>query len=628
MLPDKVTLELAFGDDTMGTKGVVITDGSLTSLDASLSANEIDLKAGVKLMNPMVTVGYDSSTSAYTIGGGATLELPDPEESSGYTSVGATLTIGLQGGTLTQFDLKLDNDKTFTLHGLTIAPKSLEFSYDYDPNTGETLKASGDVSIEFMPDKGDSGGDSSSPVSIEVALGDDTHDGIVITNGTLTSLYAVVTADFKIKGLDINIDKVTVDYEQSDDSFVIDGSMKVSLGNNEVTATLGDGTDANHGIVVQGGSLQSVYIGVEGSFEVYGLTLKATNVIIAYSAADHALELSGGVSVQLGDEFKIAAAIGSDAPLEIDTNTGSFTFPKGVDITGSLEIGMIGADVSIKYDHNSDDTYNLDVTATVHLPQDIDVQGTLSIVNSQLSSIALSYDAGMGQGIAIGATGLFLTHLGGEVDNINDPAHVSVSGSIEVKLGKTITIGGTAYSIVDATGSFLVDANHLHIDGSVTLVGGYLGEGSASVDVNWQTGVFEISVPHIGLFDDTLNFSGEFMFDSIGDITLNAEADIRVPKDLPLIGGITLLSGNFYLQIRPTLGFDQNFVAAYTDLPIIGDVGFELELDGTFFLIGGPPTTTPAPAAAIRHPPLSDRTALLSLLVHLALHACRRREQL
>ena len=86
-----------------------------------------------------------------------------------------------------------------------------------------------------------------------------------------------------------------------------------------------------------------------------------------------------------------------------------------------------------------------------------------------------------------------------------------------------------------------------------------------------------------------------------GDITISAAADINVPEGVPLIGGDTLLSLNFYLQYRP--GNNANsFVAAWTTFLGHG-IGFEYNFDDHLTIIYGPPSQATAAAAAAATPP-------------------------
>ena len=190
-----------------------------------------------------------------------------------------------------------------------------------------------------------------------------------------------------------------------------------------------------------------------------------------------------------------------------------------------------------------------------------------------------------------------MTQFGAAVDNLNNPSDIDVSGSIALYGMGTAKIKG--YSFITASGTFLLDADELKISGDVSLVGGILGTGSATVDVNWTTGVYSITA-QLGLFDDIINFSGTLIFDNEGDVTLSAEADVNIPDGVPYIGGQTLAGLNIYLQVRPTMPDDDSFVAVWTTVSLAGigsaGIGFEYNFDNQLTIINGPP---PEAAAAV-----------------------------
>ena len=169
-------------------------------------------------------------------------------------------------------------------------------------------------------------------------------------------------------------------------------------------------------------------------------------------------------------------------------------------------------------------------------------------------------------------------------------------GSIGITLGKPIS---GVPDLLAASGSFTIDARHLHLEGQVSMLNGFLGQGSASVDINWATGVYQLS-GSLSMFDGAVNFSGSLTFDNIGDITLDATASVCVPKIIPIIGGDTLASFSIYVQVRPTEDNTQSFVAAWTTLPLLGTIGFEIDFNKTITVIHGPPAA--AALAALNGP--------------------------
>jgi fibronectin-binding autotransporter adhesin len=591
--------------------------------------------------------------------------------------------VAFQNGAFKSFTLNAGGSTTFTYHNLSITAQNLGISY----TAPDTISLSGAAGLVFM-----AGGQQQ---VFDVTLGNlaavPPVPGLVIQDGVLQSLNASVNAAFNFKSLHITVNQLTVAYNKTTDSFMLDGgigvsitgtpkasgtpsafgilakdapavgsspfqtiyvtlkpgvsvpssfpflitigseqievtsiipvdstmyAMSVSRSFNGVTgtphaganvsvftpsyttspnslnlsATFGDIASGgpNHGIVIENGELQSLYIVANGGF-TYGLSLQATGVTIVY--ANNELELSGGVSVALSSKFAFAASIASSTPLQIDTQTGAFSIPHGLDISGSLKIGTFLA-AAVTVDYTSESTFS--VTGQVTVANQFTVNGAFTIFQGKLKSIALSYSNNTG--IPIGQTGLYLTEFGAEVDNITDPPNIQVSGSIAITGMGGKQIAG--HSFITASGTFFVDRDELKITGNVSLVGGLLGQGSAALDINWTSGVYSLSA-QLSLFDGIVSFNGLLYFDSTGKVTISASADIKVPDGVPLIGGDTIVSMNFYLQIRPDLPKSKSFVAAWTTFLGQG-VGFEYNFDDDLSFISGPP---PEDLAAAATPP-------------------------
>lgn len=587
------TLALALG--AIGSPGIVIQDGVLQSLNASISDTSADgIKiGGAQLLNSSLSLDYEPADATYVISGSTELQLPKAEN-----PVTVSGSISVVSGVLNAFSLSVEAGASFTFHGATFTANSLAFSYTRDT---ATITLSGDAGLVFTI-----GGQQQ---SVDVALGDGADTpGMVIQSGELQSLNATVTANFTMKGLKVAINQLTVAYDKADDSFTLDGSVGVSTTAFNLSATFGDGGD-NHGIVINNGALKSLYIVANGGFSLYGLNLQATAVTIAYDVDHDELKLSGGVTVALTSKFSFSAAIDSSTPLFINTQTGDFSIPNGLDISGSLKIGtVISAAVTVNYTPH-DSTFDLSVTGQVTIANQFTVAGKFSLKDGQLDSIALSYSNSTG--IAIGATGLFLSGLSGEVDNITDPSQISVSGSLTVYGMGALRIKG--YSFITASGSFTVNASELKLTGDVSLVGGILGSGHAVVDINWGAGVYTISA-QISLFDGIVNFNGLLSFDNQGDVTISAMAGINIPDGVPFIGGDTLASINFYLQVRPNEPDSDSFVAAWTTftIPVVDKtvgIGFKYDFDNNLTILSGPPPEaqpTPPKTLTVHGPDLAD----------------------
>jgi hypothetical protein len=541
------SLEVALGNDT--TSGVVIQNGELQSLNATVTA-ALNIK-GLHIAANQLTVAYEESDDDFTLDGSVGVSFTGAPTSTGTTVEVATLAAlptGFSGGA------------TISAYATSI---------DYSLVSGESLPKTDPYVI--LVDQEEMEVIASSPQYLYVERG---------YNGTTATTHQVAAEGQT--GAAISI--------YSSETAPSTNSANLSAAFGDVAS---GGTD--HGIVIHDGQLQSLDIIANGGFSLYGLSLQATAVTIAYDAADDQLKLSGGVAVALTSKFGFAASISNTTPLAIDTATGAFSIPNGLDISGSLQIGsVITAAVTVDYTPDGS-SFDLSVTAQVTLANRFTVNGAFSLVDGQLESIALSYSNSTG--IEIGTTGLFLTQLGGAVDNLDNPSAIDVSGNISLYGMGTAKVKG--YSFITASGTFSIDADELKISGNVSLVGGILGNGSAAVDINWSTGVYSITA-QISLFDGIVDFDGTLIFDNEGDVTLSAMADINVPDGVPYIGGETLAGLNFYLQVRPTMADDQSFLAVWTTfaLPGVGSVGigFEYDFDNQLTIIDGPP---PEAAAAV-----------------------------
>jgi uncharacterized repeat protein (TIGR01451 family) len=371
----------------------------------------------------------------------------------------------------------------------------------------------------------------------------------------------------------------------------------------DVSATFGDG-GSNHGIVIQNGQLQSLYISVDGGFNFASISILPKDLTIQYDATNDDLKLSGGLSLSLSSAIQADAEIVKGA-LVINTDTGALSFDasEGLELKASVTIGPFSVkDLDIKFSEGTGGI-NVSASGTLDFPGGFDVSASFSVVNGQLAEIGLSYSDDTG--IAVGDTGLFITAMSGEIDNINDPTNLDITASVTATYGKTITIAGTDYSLLKVKVSIdKLDKDELDLSGNVWLLdtstgnstdadNGVLGTGTATLDLSWSTGVYTASVD-VSLLNDTFDFDGSIYFNSSGYLTVSATATINVPEVLrTLVGQDQLLSANFYLQVQPGDATD-TFAAAWTTIDGY-TVGFEVNLNGDVTLLNGPPAENQTP---------------------------------
>ena len=579
------SLSLTLGGTDTNSKGLTISGGKLVSVDATGTATNWTIAGGTFNATAHVTYAAAAGTTPETliISGGASMTF-----GTGTAQKLLSLTLGggdanstgltIVGGKLTNIDASV-TASNWKIGGATFSANA---HVDYTQST-DTLAISGSASLAF------------STSSLSIGLGTATTPGLVIVHGDVQSVNASVSADFNFKKLEIGIKNLTLNYVKGGD-LTLDGSISISTtgsgsGSNmlNVAATFGDG-GANHGLDLgPDGSVKSVYIAVNGGFSLKGLSIEAKSLLIQYDGAQNQLELSGGIDVKLGAKLDVNASIGASTPLIIDTATGNLMVgANGLMINGGLTLGSFTADAMLSY-QETPQGLNLSAGVMMHLPEGIDVSGSFVLKNGQVDSISLAYQGS----IAIGTTGFFVTSLSGTVSGLASPGltDLSVMGSMTVTFGTKISFAGHSLDLLDATGTFTIDKNHIDLMASVNLVGGYLGSGTGDVDINWSTGVFMVSA-QISLLDGLINVDGSLTLDSQGDVTLTAGVSLNVPRDIPLIGGDELASGNLLLQIRPATP-SENLVAIWGHF--LGFfVGFEDDFGtGSFHTISSPPSPSP-----------------------------------
>lgn len=588
------TVEVALGAaDASGAlhSGVVIdkSSGQLVSLDAAVST---DLTIGnVEFKADGLGVHYAPADPNVTITGNASFDLKTPGGKTTDQTVSLALgdathpgiVIDKTNGQLVSLSAAISTDLTFG--GLEIKADNLGVLYQ---SSGNNFVISGGASFTLADH------------TVSLTLGGGVSPGLVISNGQLSSLQASVTGEVDLLGIQLEAKNLTVAYvaptPTTPEEFELFGGVSVHSKFVNFDTTLGD--ENNPGITVVGGQLQTLNVSVDGGFSLFGINVAADGLTIQYSNSTHLLELSGGLMLELTSSVKVAASL-TQGGLIIDTTTGALSIDasNGLEIKADAQFGPVGI-------HNLDIAFsngaggiNFHASGEVDLPGNIKIALTkLDIQNGALADIGVAVNAP----IPVGDTGFFINSLSGELDNLNNPSQIEVKASAEVSFGEEISvptipgiIQGGNYALIAASGTIDITPTDLTMSCTVSLVGGLLGDGQASIDLNWGSGVYTVAVQHIGIYDDTVNFSGSFQIDNQGDITLQAGATLNVPKDIPFIGGTQLAGGNLYLQVRPHAAdpATASYFAGWTSVGIPGlfseNVGFKIDFAGDFSIIGG-----------------------------------------
>lgn len=521
------TVTVEFGDNHLHTKGLVIQDGSLVGLDMAVGGNF--KVAGVSFTNDSLRIDYASS--------------------------GGAETYALTGGA------------HFTLKGNSI--------------------------------------------QVGFGTGGGTH-GLVIRDGDLASLDMTVSANFQLLGMDVGVQSLTISYLPNPERFIMYGGLSVSAGGayktlDQLTAKLG--TAQAPGLEIIDGKLSKLNVTLLGTFSLFGLVVAPKDFHVQYDKNTDEVQLGGGVNVQVTSQIKGEATL-PDGGITIDATTGAVEI-HGLHFKFDVTIGMFEVHgLEITYAKNNGIT-NFSASAQGGNPQNpnglkfpggFTIGGSFAFTNGKLVEIGLSYDSGSSQGIAVPNTGLFVTHLDGRIENLDHPNNLIVTAGIRIAYGKTIVVNQTTYSLFTAQARIKVTSDELDLIGldqdptqdvnSLPVAQGagfqlmsknnhgLVGDGEAIVALNWRTGTYSARL-HVGLFDHAIDFDGSFTFNSTGDITITGSAAAKAPADIPVIGGESLGSANFYLQVRPNSAdpATNSYAAAWVSIPYLGDRGFKIDFN-------------------------------------------------
>jgi hypothetical protein len=595
---DGQTIGLALGSkgaDGTQYPGIDIdpSTGNLKSLDAGINT-DIEV-ADVTFKTENLGIQY-SPGSDFIIRGSAEFDLKDNNNKMGMSDqmVGVMF-----GGT----------DGSGDMHtGIDIRPggtlKSLDAAINADINVGGAeFKATG-LGVEFDTTTGEIAVFGSASVTFsgntaQLMLGDSMTPGLMIdsTTGQLQSLNASVTANVNIDGIMLSANGLTVAYMApvNGNGALIEIYGDVSVMTSFLNFDSNLGTAADPGIEIIKGQLQNLNLAVTGGLNLDGVTLQANGLTIQYSASMNTLELSGGVTVQLSSAFQFSAQLAKGGLL-IDPTTGALSIDaaNGLEIKGSATIGPFSVqNLDIAFS-NGPNGINFSATGKVMLPDNWGVNLTaLTIVNGQLADIGVDITAQ----IPIGDTGLFLTEFGGELKNLNDPAELEIDANATIAVGETISIpsipgifpGDPMAALASASGSLMINASELKLTGSVSILAGLLGQGTATLDLNWGSGVYSIN-GSFGMYDNLITFTGGLTFDNSGDIDLVASASVNVPDFIPFIGGTSLANVNFALHFVNDGQWEDSYVAVWTDVNLFFfsfTIGFKVDFTGNFSIING-----------------------------------------
>ncbi|MBO0699524.1 MAG: hypothetical protein J2P46_14100, partial [Zavarzinella sp.] len=537
-VPQVAGLQVAVeGDDH------VIIDRSgvhLDGLDASASGASFT-RAGVGFNLGTLHVHYSAADHAFAVTGDGTATVAGRQIG---IDLGGEKTAGLviADGKVQSLDMAVTAD--FNVGGISFTADHLRFAYSAGDNT---FRMTGTAGAAFG--------------TTRMAVTFAPEGGLVVQNGKLTHLDAAINGEFTVAGLTVEAEGLGLTYDAAGARYGVFGGAFVSAGGvlDHAGVTFGDGS-ADPGLVIWKGKVQDLDVAVDGTLSVGGLSLAADGLRLKYDVRAGEIQVLGGLRLDVGPNLSAAAKLTGQG-MTIDAATGRVDV-NGLRFEADADLGPVQVhDLVVEYEDTGTGAAWA-AQGSVQLAPGVEVGGGFEIVNGKVTRVALSYDAGSGLGIPIGDTGLYLTHVGGEITNLDSPADIDVAVDAQVTYGRRVRFMGTDYAVFQADGTLEVTKDELKLAGNIRLVNGYLGSGSATVDLNWAQKKYTVGYDTL-MYYGTFHQQGTLTLDGTGVIQLDAKAALQAPEavksELQSFGLPTeFAAADFRLRIDPSKSTGEN----------------------------------------------------------------------
>jgi len=530
-----------------GTSGLVVNTADSKALQFQAVVNGALNVRGFQLSSTNLAVSFDVNGNLLTITGGATASAT----AQGGDAVPLALTLGGSGtsgllirdGKLAQLDASLDG--AFTVKSVAIVGTGLRLTYSAGDNT---FNGSGGAGVNFTANGQQTG--------LTVQFGGNNTRGLVIQNGQIQELAGTVTGNFRVLGLDFQPDTLAVQYNREAGDFVLAGNVRVSTAQqgaarvfNNLAVQLGSSVSAP-GIRVLNGVLTELDVRVNASINLFGLTVQADDLRVQFDRTTNAVQFTGAARVEVvnGTFAQVTLPNGG---ITVNTQSGEVNVGGLVIQVGKLRLGPIEVqDLFLSY-ANTNGSISVSGRGMVSLMNGrIVVAGNFDVVDGKLRNIGLSAEFNPGLPVVSGV--LFLTRIGGQINNLDNPSQLQVSLDVSFSVGQRLRFGSTTVALAEISGRLSITTEQIEISGTVSVLGGLLGQSQGRVTFRYAEPQFVEVSGSFSAFFGVLNGQINFRVDTFGNVDAGVRFELRTPNFFPSILRSRLIgSAEGSLKIRP-----------------------------------------------------------------------------
>ena len=324
---------VTFGDKS--TAGLVIANGAVTKADFAVDA-ALAL-GGVTFTATNLRGTYTAATRTFTVAGAATFAL---DGSTVAITLGDDKGAGLviADGALKSFDF-LVNSKVVA-GGLAFASKGLRATYA-DASATYTLAGGASTTVAGLG-------------NLDLTLGAQGKPGLVVQNGSVSSIDATLNSDVTLSGVRITTTGLNLSYTAASNLFNLAGGAQATIGGLGNLA-LTFGAPGKPGVVIQNGALVSLDAALNSDLTVSGVKFTTTGLRLVYTAANSQFALAGSaqatvaglgtVNTTFGFQGKPGLVIQDGSLSLLDLTLNSDLIVSGVKLTtAGLELTYVSAD--------------------------------------------------------------------------------------------------------------------------------------------------------------------------------------------------------------------------------------------------------------------------------------------
>lgn len=562
---------------------------------------EFELKLGGTLALPGLevatidgglVVGYDVTAEQLTIHGGAEARFEGESISLSLGSAnepGAQFAIAPDGG----LDLRALSAKVAA--DLDIFGLQLQLDPDHPPDlvyrpAQNHYAVSGAVTLGIEGQ------------TVSVSLGDAADPGLLIADGVLEHLEFAMIEDLTFAGLELKTGEDGLDgaYDRESGKITVGGSATLEIEGETVSVSLGDTADAGLKLAIDEATgattLDALTLSVAADLEIAGFTFdvpESDPIEFQYIKApdgDHFL-VSG--EVKLSDLWSADLALGTAQHPGLKIIDGQWDLESLAIDLQQIDLGFVTMkEVQVRFVEDLDGP-DVTVDLSVVVPEIGEIAADVVVINGALEEIALRYDAvGDSEGLEIAETGISIAELGADLTHLDQPADLGFDGTVGLEFGGQLDLLGETVTLIRVNGDVSVDRNHFAMNDQF-LLGAYrpdtpdhapwksvLFDGDIEVDLNWTEDRYflkgEVQIPEdYGLYLDAELFINRRVLDAL------IQAGVRIPPEIPVIGGLWLSDINVALRMDYADPV-KDYAAAWTRF-LFWTVGVEYEWNANKF---------------------------------------------